>query len=92
MRENDQEYKKLLIRYNQGQRTIKSLGDRLTKLTSENQFIKNEKKMWGVEKIQQQKILQVQINRFNKKISQLQNEIMSLREKIKELETVVSVD
>ena len=82
----EQEYNTLKKRYNGLVETVQELGAINQTLRDENEFIKNEKIMWGQQKAAHDRILITTINRFNTQIANLNEEIVKLRDRLKEIE------
>ena len=79
-----EDYNKLMKRYEAAQKEINRVVNINTLLTNKITLFEQKEKQWELEKINQMQIIEHQINNSNNKITELQNEIMELRKKIKE--------
>jgi hypothetical protein len=83
MRE-DIEYEQLLKRYNNSQNTIEVLQRRYEQALARIAVLEAKGEQWESAKITQSEIVQHQIGQSDNKVAQLQNEIIELKELLKE--------
>ena len=80
----DKDFNKLLKRYNASQKLLEQTIEKLNKQRQQIEILEAEKRQWVEQKILQNHIIQQQLGNSDNVVRQIQNEILNLKEKIKE--------